>query len=169
MKEKSTETGIESRPVWEGLEALARQGVQRLLQQLLEEEAEEVLGRRRYERRDGVDDHGPPAPRPRPGGAIRESVVAAVPAAHRGSRPAAARSVPARAGPRGLRAGPAGVAGGGRAAVGPVDRAAEGGLAGRVRSVEAPAAGRDSSPSTCGRTGFTSRRDWRRTRRPCSS
>lgn len=55
MKEKSTETGPESRPVWESLEALARQGVQRLLQQLLEEEVEEVLGRRRYERRDGVD------------------------------------------------------------------------------------------------------------------
>ena len=36
MKEKSTETGTESRPVWESLEALARQGVQRrLLQQLL--------------------------------------------------------------------------------------------------------------------------------------
>ena len=55
MKEKSTETGTESRPGWESLEALARQGVQRLLQQLLEEEVEEVLGRRRYERRDGVD------------------------------------------------------------------------------------------------------------------
>jgi putative transposase len=55
MKEKSTETGPESRPVWESLEALARQGVQRLLQRLLEEEVEEVLGRRRYERRDGVD------------------------------------------------------------------------------------------------------------------
>src|SRR6266478_9124220 len=51
MKEKSTETGTESRPAWESLEALARQGVQRLLQQLLEEEVEEVLGRRRYERR----------------------------------------------------------------------------------------------------------------------
>jgi transposase-like protein len=55
MKEKSTETGPESRPVWESLETFARQGVQRLLQQLLEEEVEEVLGRRRYERRDGVD------------------------------------------------------------------------------------------------------------------
>ncbi len=55
MKEKSTETGTESRPVWESLETFARQGVQRLLQQLLEEEVEEVLGRRRYERRDGVD------------------------------------------------------------------------------------------------------------------
>src|SRR5713226_2968780 len=55
MKEKSTETGPESRPVWESLETFARQDVQRRLQQLLEEEVEEVLGRRRYERRDGVD------------------------------------------------------------------------------------------------------------------
>ena len=55
MKEKSTEGAAESRPVWESLEAFARQGVQRLLQQLLEEEVEQVLGRRRYERREGVD------------------------------------------------------------------------------------------------------------------
>ena len=55
MKEQSTERGPESRPAWESLEALARQGVQRLLQQLLEDEVEEVLGRRRYERRNGVD------------------------------------------------------------------------------------------------------------------
>jgi putative transposase len=52
MKEKSTETAAESRPTWESLEALARQGVQRLLQQLLEEEVESVLGRARYERRE---------------------------------------------------------------------------------------------------------------------
>ena len=45
MKEQSTETGGESRPTWESLEAFARQGVQRLLQQVLEEEVEEVLGR----------------------------------------------------------------------------------------------------------------------------
>jgi putative transposase len=41
--------------MWDTLEALARQGIQRLLQQLLEEEVEQVLGRRRYERRDNVD------------------------------------------------------------------------------------------------------------------
>ena len=55
MKEKNTEGATESRPVWESLEALARQGIQRLLQQLLEEEVEQVLGRRRYERRERVD------------------------------------------------------------------------------------------------------------------
>jgi putative transposase len=55
MKEKNTERVTESRPVWEELEAFARQGVQRLLQQLLEEEVEHALGRGRYERREGVD------------------------------------------------------------------------------------------------------------------
>ena len=55
MKEKSTEGATESRPAWERLEAFVRHGVQRLLQQLLEEEVEHVLGRRRYERREGVD------------------------------------------------------------------------------------------------------------------
>lgn len=37
MKQQSTEGGTESRPVWEGLEAFARQAVQRLLQQILKE------------------------------------------------------------------------------------------------------------------------------------
>src|SRR5262250_1047534 len=55
MQEKSTGAGAESRPTWESLEAFARRGVQRLLQQLLEEEVEQAVGRRRYERRDGVD------------------------------------------------------------------------------------------------------------------
>ena len=36
------------------MEPHAREGVRRLLQQLLEEEVEEVLGRRRYERREAV-------------------------------------------------------------------------------------------------------------------
>ena len=55
MKEQSTERGVESRPVWENLEAFARQGVQDLLQRVLEEEVDAMLGRRRYERREGVD------------------------------------------------------------------------------------------------------------------
>ena len=55
MKEQSTETATESMPTWKSLEAFARQGVQRLLQQLLEEEVEGVLGRARYERRGAVD------------------------------------------------------------------------------------------------------------------
>jgi len=55
MKEKSTGASIESRPMWETLEAFAQQGIQQLLQQMLEEELEEVLGRARYERREGID------------------------------------------------------------------------------------------------------------------
>jgi putative transposase len=55
MKEKSIIEVGESRPVWESLEALARQGVQRLLQQLLEDEVEQLLGRQRSARRDGID------------------------------------------------------------------------------------------------------------------
>src|SRR5229473_4101184 len=55
MKEQSIIEVGESRPGWEALEAYAREGIRRLLQQLLEEEMEDVLGRRRYARRDGVD------------------------------------------------------------------------------------------------------------------
>jgi putative transposase len=55
MKEKSIIEVDESRPGWEALETYAREAIRRLLQQLLQEEVEDVLGRRRYERREGVD------------------------------------------------------------------------------------------------------------------
>ncbi len=55
MKEQSIIEVGESRPVWESLEGFARQGVQRLLQQVLEEEVEQALGRARYARREAVD------------------------------------------------------------------------------------------------------------------
>ena len=55
MKKKSTESGEESRAEWATLEAFARQGVQHLLQRVLEEEVDELLGRGRYERRGAVD------------------------------------------------------------------------------------------------------------------
>ena len=55
MRKKSTESVEESRAEWETLEAFARQGVQRLLQRVLEEEVDELLGRGRYERRAAVD------------------------------------------------------------------------------------------------------------------
>ena len=55
MREKSTETVGTSSPTWETLEAFARQSMQQLLQQLLEEEVDGVLGRGRYERREAVD------------------------------------------------------------------------------------------------------------------
>ncbi len=55
MGEKSTEAVAKSSVTWETLEAFAREGVQRLLQRVLAEEVDELLGRRRYERRAGVD------------------------------------------------------------------------------------------------------------------
>jgi hypothetical protein len=39
-----------SRVAWDTLEAFARDGAQRLLQRVLEEEVDQLLGRRRYER-----------------------------------------------------------------------------------------------------------------------
>jgi hypothetical protein len=55
MKEQSIIEVGESRPGWEALKTFAREGIRRLLQQLLEEEVEDVLGRRWYERREGLD------------------------------------------------------------------------------------------------------------------
>src|SRR5712692_10171800 len=60
MEKQSTERLIESRPdpsrvVWDHLEAFARQGVQDLLQRVLEEEVAALLGRERYARREGID------------------------------------------------------------------------------------------------------------------
>ena len=55
MNEQSIIEVGASRPGWETLEAYAREGIRRLLQQMLEEEVEEALGRQRYARRAGVD------------------------------------------------------------------------------------------------------------------
>jgi putative transposase len=55
MKEKSTKRVAPSSATWETLEAFARQSMQQLLQRMLEEEVEGVLGRARYERRGPVD------------------------------------------------------------------------------------------------------------------
>jgi putative transposase len=55
MREQSTERLIESRACWEDVEAFARQRIQSWFQRLLEEEIEELLGRPRYVRRDGID------------------------------------------------------------------------------------------------------------------
>jgi len=55
VREKSTETVGTSSPTWETLEAFARQSMQQLLQRLLEEEVDGLLGRGRYERREAVD------------------------------------------------------------------------------------------------------------------
>jgi putative transposase len=55
VREKSTEGVAASSPTWATLEAFARQGIQQLLQRMLEEEVDGLLARARYERRVGVD------------------------------------------------------------------------------------------------------------------
>ena len=55
MREKSTETVGTSSPTWGTLEAFARQSMQQLLQRLLAEEVDGLLGRGRYERHEAVD------------------------------------------------------------------------------------------------------------------
>ena len=55
MGKKSTESVAASSPTWETLESFARQSMQQLLQRMLEEEVDGVLGRAWYERRDAVD------------------------------------------------------------------------------------------------------------------
>ncbi len=55
MRKKNTESVAASSPTWETLEAFARPSMQQLLQRMLEEEVDGVLGRGRYERRDAVD------------------------------------------------------------------------------------------------------------------
>src|SRR5438105_219481 len=54
MKERTTEVAGASSPTWAAAEAFARTGVQRLLQQVPEEEDEQVLGRGRNERQPSV-------------------------------------------------------------------------------------------------------------------
>ncbi len=55
MKEKTTEPASESRATWEKLEMVLRGRVQAWLQDLLEEEVTELLGRRKSERAKSVD------------------------------------------------------------------------------------------------------------------
>lgn len=55
VEKKSTEPTSESRATWDGLEALMRQRIQTWLQDLLEEEVTELLGREKSERRKDID------------------------------------------------------------------------------------------------------------------
>jgi transposase-like protein len=55
MEKKTTEPTSESRATWDGLEGLMRQRIQTWLQDLLEEEVAELLGRSKSERRQDVD------------------------------------------------------------------------------------------------------------------
>jgi putative transposase len=55
VTKKSIVTVAASSPTWETLETFARQSMQQLLQRMLEDEVDGVLGRDRYERRGAVD------------------------------------------------------------------------------------------------------------------
>jgi putative transposase len=55
VKKESIESVAASSRTWETLEAFARQSMQQLLQRMLEEEVDGLLGRTRYERRTAVD------------------------------------------------------------------------------------------------------------------
>lgn len=55
VREKTTEGSSESRATWDVLETLMRQRVQMWLQDLLEEEVSELLGREKSERRKEID------------------------------------------------------------------------------------------------------------------
>jgi len=55
VEKKTTDRTPESRRTWDGLEALMRQRIQTWLQDLLEEEVTELLGRDKSERRKDVD------------------------------------------------------------------------------------------------------------------
>lgn len=55
MRESTAMVMVSSTPTWERLDEWLRQAVQVLIQQALEEEVTDLLGRRRYERREAVD------------------------------------------------------------------------------------------------------------------
>ncbi len=55
MDKKTTEGTAPSSPIWESLEEMVREKIRHWLQDLLEQEVTEVLGRRKSERRKGVD------------------------------------------------------------------------------------------------------------------
>ncbi len=55
MGKKTTERTSESRATWDGLEALMRQRIQTWLQDPIEEEVTELLGREKSERRKDID------------------------------------------------------------------------------------------------------------------
>ena len=50
--------GASSRPMWETLEGMVREKAQEFIQQIMEEEVTELLGREKSERRSTVDSAG---------------------------------------------------------------------------------------------------------------
>jgi len=55
VQKETTNAVPSSRPAFEALESYARGAIETWLQQILEEEVDELLGRRRYERKGPVD------------------------------------------------------------------------------------------------------------------
>lgn len=60
MEKKSSEGVFGSRDIWQDLEAMARERIQRFVQELLEEEVTELVGRRKSERRGWVEEAANP-------------------------------------------------------------------------------------------------------------
>jgi transposase-like protein len=60
MSKKSSEERFGSRGIWEQLEAMAREQIQRFVQRLLEEEVTELVGRTKSERRPAVGEQAEP-------------------------------------------------------------------------------------------------------------
>src|SRR6266849_9641218 len=158
------------RPQWGTLEEFARSRIQSWLQDVLEEEVTELLGRGKSERRAAVDapagyrnGHGKTRrlsmmagtielKRPRGlGAALREQATAAVRAPDRSGQRAFNPALPSRARPRRFRVGVARTARRWCAALGLVDRAAAGEVATGVRGVAKPAAGQSRSSVRLGR------------------
>lgn len=55
MNQRTTSGNLRSSPTWEGLHDWLRNAIQQLLQELLEAEVRELLGRVRYQRCPAVD------------------------------------------------------------------------------------------------------------------
>jgi transposase-like protein len=188
MGRSSREERQSTRPTWETLEAWVRVKVQEFVQAVLEEEVTEALGRRRYERRDGVDapvghrnGYGKPrrlalqtgtivVRRPRVRG-LEERFESRLlpplrPAERAGGRPVA-RAVSPRARAGRLRAGVARLARRRRAIEREVERAAAGEVRGRVRALEGRGRWTIASSCTPGPTASTCGPGSSRRRRRC--
>ncbi len=80
MDKRTTKAGLRSSPTWEGLGEWLRERVREFIQQALEEEVTEFLGRARYQRRAAVDAPG--------GTGVRQTAPAHHPCGHHLPAPA---------------------------------------------------------------------------------
>jgi hypothetical protein len=160
VKEKSTELVATSSPTWEALEAFALQSMQQFLQRMLEEEVDGLLGAAGMSRVavDAVAGHRNGFGKPRRLSLSSRTITLRRPRVRGLSERFESRLLPAfkrraeevgqllpelaRAGPGRFRSRVTRVAGQRGAAVGAVDRTAEGRLAGRVRTLEDARGGR---------------------------